>query len=36
MKDCCGDSNVFEDSDGQVRCCTCAELVYDYLEDGGD
>lgn len=34
MKECCGDTEIIEDEDGQVRCSTCEELIYDYLEGG--
>lgn len=30
-KKCCGDTEVFEDIDGQVRCSTCKNKVYDYI-----
>lgn len=31
-KECCGDTDIIQDEDGQVRCSTCENKIYDYLQ----
>ena len=33
-KKCCGDTSVYQDVDGQIRCESCDGLIFDYI--GGD
>jgi hypothetical protein len=34
MKECCGDTEVVQFEDGQLRCANCQDRLYDYLEQG--
>jgi len=34
MKECCDDTSIYQDVDGQTRCSSCDRLIYDYI--GGD
>jgi hypothetical protein len=34
-KECCGDTEIIQDEDGQIRCATCEKLIYDYLSGDG-
>ncbi len=31
MKECCGDTSVFQDEDGQLRCSHCNSRIYDFI-----